>query len=182
MKKCPFNDPDFITSYYDECLPEEEKEKFEEHLFTCKLCMDALYNLENDLFLMNSIKYKRPDGYKFQKALFRLMSDGIELIKNVEGPFVFEPLVSVQVRGKTESKGYRLQKGGTTIEVGSRSSGFFDVGVSGIEGRQIYLYRKDKLVEARSHVEGKHVTLHHLNKGSYRLSIDDKDLVEFIVE
>ncbi|UCB46710.1 MAG: zf-HC2 domain-containing protein [Spirochaetota bacterium] len=182
MKRCPFNNPDFITSYYDGCLPEEEKERFEEHLFTCKMCMDALYNLENDLFLMRSMKYKHPAEHKFQKALFRLISDGIELIKNVEGPFVFEPLVPVRVRGKAGAHCYKLQKDRIIIEVGSKSSEFFDVEVSGIEGRQVYLYSKDKLVEARSCVREKHVTLNNLNRGSYKLSVDDEDLVEFIVK
>ena len=182
MKSCPFNNPDFITSYYDGCLPEEEKEKFEEHLFTCKQCMDALFDLENDLFLMHSMKFKRPTDQKLKKALFKLISDGIELIKNVEGPFCFEPLVPVRVRGKVGAKGYRLQEGQAVIEVGTRGGGFFDVEVSGIEGKQIRLYSKGRLIEARSCVDENQVVLYSLNKGSYKLSIDDEDLLEFTVE
>jgi hypothetical protein len=182
MKKCPFNNPDFITGYYDGCLSEEEMEKFKEHLLTCKQCMNTLFNLENDLFLMKSLKYTRPAAKKLTRALFRLISDGIELIKNVDGPYVFEPLVPVRVRGKAESKGYRLQKGETVIEVGSKGTGFFNVDVSGIEGNQVYLYMKDRLVEARSCVAEKQVTLYGLKKGSYRLSVDDEDLLEFTVE
>jgi hypothetical protein len=182
MKRCPFNNPDFITRYYDGCLSAEEKEKFQEHLLTCKQCMDTLFNLENDLFLMNSLKLERPSERKFKKALFRLISNGIELVKNIEGPFSFEPLMPVRVRGEFASKGYRLQKGSAAIEIGSRGRKLFDMGVSGVEGKQISLYSKDRLVEAHSCEQDKRITLYNLRRGSYRLSVDDEDILEFTVE
>ena len=55
MKKCRFNDPDYISLYYDGALESEAEKRFSEHLLTCKVCGGALMALEKDLFLMRLI-------------------------------------------------------------------------------------------------------------------------------
>ena len=64
MKKCRFHDPHYISQYYEGTLDEETEKAFAEHILKCSECMNALLDLEKDLFLMKELKHdKLPEKY-----------------------------------------------------------------------------------------------------------------------
>ena len=61
IKKCQFHDnPTIIAMYYDAVLTGEMDQVFSEHLINCKNCLEKLFYLERDLFLMRNISYNTP--------------------------------------------------------------------------------------------------------------------------
>ncbi len=178
MKKCRFHNPNFISLYYDGLLKEDEKKAFSEHLLTCKQCMYSLLNLEKDLFLMRSLKYKKLP----KRAVFMLFSEGVKLIKNIAGPVKFKPLVPVPVRGKEESNVYRIEKSNISVDIGSDRENLFNLEISGVMDKSISLYCNGRLIEARAHVKEERVVIYSLERGLYRLVVEEEDFGEFIVE
>ena len=55
MNKCHYDDPYLIAMYYDGVLSEEHG--FNDHLLTCRYCLEKLLHLERDLFLMENIPF-----------------------------------------------------------------------------------------------------------------------------
>ncbi len=65
MEKCHYDDPSLIAMYYDGVLPDEHA--FTEHLLTCTQCIEKLFNLERDLFLMENMPLIELPSEKKQK-------------------------------------------------------------------------------------------------------------------
>ncbi|MBN2322645.1 MAG: zf-HC2 domain-containing protein [Spirochaetes bacterium] len=193
MKRCRYNRPDFIAAYYDGVLPEEERTSFEAHLFTCAECMDALLSLEKDSFLMRSMReyYEAAPAYRPAKsvALFELVKNGIRLVRNLAEPPVFEHMLPVPARGRTDASSgwYRISRGDITVSLREGEGERFDLEVSGIRGKSALLYRFGKLVEAHALSKRDTVVFYRLAKGSYRLAAAqggkpcDEYLLEFTV-
>ncbi len=182
MKKCRFNDPYFISLYHDGALDKETEKMFSEHLITCQKCTGALMNLERDLFFMNTMKFSEVPAYLEKRgAVFKLIADGIRLIKNLTGQNVFVPVQALAVRGD-EKYLYRFKTEDIKVDIRSEGGDIFTADISGISGMSISLYREERLVEARAHITESKLVIQNLERGSYSLLVDDNGIVEFIVE
>ena len=126
MKKCRFNRPDIIASYYDGTLPEKEKMEFEAHFYTCRDCMDALLSLEKDLFFMERMGRLQTSRPIARRAFFEIVKNSLRLVKNLDCPPLFEPVVPVPVRGEEVGK-YRVEKKGVTVDIKASDGGSFDI-------------------------------------------------------
>lgn len=182
MKKCQFSDPQFISMYHDGAMDKETEKAFSEHLLTCQKCAGALMNLERDLFFMNTMKFKEvPADLKLRGAVFKLIADGIRLIKNLTGQNVFIPVQARAVRG-AEKYLYRFNAEDIKVDIRSEGGDIFTAEISGISGKSISIYRDKRLIEARAHITESKVVIQNLERGSYSLLTDNNSIVEFIVE
>jgi hypothetical protein len=189
MKKCRYNRPDVIASYYDGTLQQEERKSFEDHLYTCSECLESLLSLEKDLFLMENtgrVFAARPAALLVAQlvalgAYFKTAEGGLTLLKNLQGPAVFVPVLQPAARGKKQGGEYRFEKGSVAVSVKGSKEGRFDAEVSGIRGRNISLYLSDRLIEARAHSGQDPVVFYSLGRGSYRLFVEGEVLLEFMV-
>jgi hypothetical protein len=186
MKKCRFNDPDYISLYYDGALDSEAEKKFSRHILTCKECSGALLALEKDLFLMNSIKLADvPERLRHKRAVFKIIKEGIRIIKNLTGPETFVPLelkATLDHRGEGEKKIYRLKTDSIIVDIYGEKDSKFCAEITGTEGKSISLYLSGKKIEAHGHVAEPGVLIDGLERGSYSLMVDEQLILEFDVE
>jgi hypothetical protein len=182
MAKCRYSRPEFIASYYDDALSEKDRSDFEAHLYTCKDCMEALLSLEHDRFFMDSMDRLRIARPASRRAFFEIVAEGIRLVKNLDGPAFFEQVLPVPARGKKRSARYRVNKEGVAVDVRGGGEGRFDVEVSGIRGKSTSLYLGGRLVEARAHPKEDAVIFYSLERGSYTLSVEGEEFLEFSVQ
>jgi hypothetical protein len=186
MKKCRFNDPDYISLYYDGALDSEAEKRFSEHVLTCKECSGALVALEKDLFLMNSMKLMDvPERLRHRRAVFKLLKDGIQLIKNLTGPDLFIPLElkdTLSQKGDKEKTIYRLKTDVMNVDIFGDKDGKFCAEITGAEGKSFYLYLDGKKIEAHGHVNEPSVLIDRLEKGKYSLVAGERLILEFDVE
>ena len=178
MNGCRYNRPDVIAAYYDGVLPDEERIAFETHLYTCFECMDALLSLEHDSFLMRRMNALGVDGPVQRRAFFKLVKNGIRLVRNLAGAPGFEHVLPVPARGgrDTTSGCYRLSRGAFTVLVKGGEKDRFDLEVSGIRGSRASLYCSGRLVEARSLSKHDTVCFYRLETGAYLLAAEGGDL------
>ncbi len=182
MEGCRFNDPEYLALYHDGALDEKAERAFTEHLLTCKECAETLFNLQRDLALMEMLEYRPlPAAISRRKTVFRLISEGIELIKAVAGWGEFTPFVLRPARGGT-GKVYRCEKEGIRIDIGSDTPDRFTIEISGVRGKRLTLFRDKRVVEARTSIREERILFHDLESGHYSLSIDGGVPVQFIVE
>jgi len=181
MKKCRFCRPDIVASYYDGALSAKDRNEFEAHLFTCKECMDALLSLEHDLFFMDSMDRVRVSRPSSRRAFFTIIAEGIRLVKNLDGPELFEQVLPAPARGEKTNGRYRVEKGGVTVDVRGGEKDRFDIEVSGIRGKNTSLHLMGRIVDARAHSKADTVSFYSLERGSYTLSVEGNDFLEFTV-
>jgi Fe-S oxidoreductase len=186
MKKCRFNDPDYLSLYYDGALDGEAEKKFSEHIMTCKECSAALLALERDLFLMKSMKLEDvPEGLKYRRAVFRLAEEGLRIIKNLAGPVTFVPLelkATLDSREEGEKKRYRLKTDSVVVDVFAGGGSMFSAEITGTAGKSLSLYLDGKKIEAHGHVAEPGVLIDGLGRGRYSLMVDERLILEFDVE
>jgi hypothetical protein len=182
MEGCRFNDPEYLALYHDGALDERTERAFTEHLLTCEFCAEALFNLERDLALIKMLEFKAvPAAHAMRKTVFRLLAEGIELIKTAAGWGGFTPFVLHPARGGSR-KGYRYEKEGVRVDIESNAPERFTIEVSGVRGKRITLFRDKRVVEARARIREEKIFFHDLEKGRYALSIDGGMRVQFDVE
>ena len=182
MGACRFNDPEYLALYRDGALDENAERAFTEHLLTCRECAEALFNLERDLALMEMLEYKAlPAAHALRKTVFRLISEGIELVKTAAGWGEFTPFVLRPARGGT-GKVFRCEKEEIRVDIGSDAPDRFTIEISGVRGKRLTLFREKRVVEAHARIREERVFFHDLERGRYSLSIDGGAPVEFAVE
>jgi len=188
MNGCRYNTPEIIAAYYDGVLPEEEKTAFEAHLYTCAECMDALFSLGYDSFLMRRMNAYYAAGPMEGRAFFMMVKNSIRLVRNLAGTPGFEHVLPVPARGGREpvSGCYRLSRGEITVYIRGGEESRFDIEVSGVRGARTSLYCSGRLIEAHALSKRDTVCFYRLPKGSYRLAAAGEDLAgeyqfEFIV-
>ncbi len=188
MNGCRYNRPEIIAAYYDGVLPEEERTAFETHLYTCAECMDALFSLEHDTFLMQRMDSYYAAGPMGGRAFFKMVKNGIRLVRNLAGTPGFEQVLPVPARGGREpvSGCYRLSRGEITVSIRGGEEDRFDIEISGIRGARTSLYCSGRLVEAHALSKRDTVCFYRLPKGAYRLAAAGEGqageyMLEFIV-
>ncbi len=182
MEGCRFNDPEYLALYHDGALDERTERAFTAHLLTCEVCAEALFNLERDLALMEMVEFRAlPASHALRKTVFRLFSEGIELIKTAAGWGEFTPLVLRPARGGSE-KGYRYEKEGVRVDIMSSAPDRFTMEVSGVCGKRLTLFRDKRVVEARTQIREDKIFFRDLEKGRYSMSIDGGMRIQFDVE
>jgi hypothetical protein len=148
--------------------------------------MEALLNLEKDLFLLSVVKHEQRPKTAHQKvAVFRLLSDTIELVKNLSGRELFQQVDLLPAKGSGKGSVcsvYRIQKQGVTIDIRNESEDLFTLGISGTTGKDFALYRNGRLVEARSHIPVESVAVSHLDRGDFLLKVNQREFIHFLVE
>lgn len=183
MRECQFHDPYYISSYYDGHLSEDDSRTFTDHLLTCKDCMDSLLNLERDLFLLKNVNLKEvPIKTKTERAVFRLLSEGIKLLKNLDGELAFHPVALLPVRGTKVSDVYKINKQGIEVEIRGEDENLFSMELSGVKGKKVSINRDNRLVESHSRIGEEKLTIYNLERGNYSLVVEDEDLLMFSVE
>ncbi len=186
MKKCRFNDPDYISLYYDRALENEAEKRFSEHILACKECAGALLALEKDLFLMNSMKLMDvPERLMHRRAVFKLLKDGIRIIKNLTGPDLFVPLElkgTLGHIGDEEKIIYRLKTDVMNVDIFGDKGGKFCAEITRAEGKSFFFYLDGKKIEAHGHVTEPSVLIDGLEKGKYSLVAGERVILEFDVE
>ena len=183
MKKCKFHDPYYLSGYYDGILDEETEKAFADHLLTCEQCSSALLNLEKDLFIMNTVKHKKiPERYMFGNTVFRLLAEGITMIRSIPKKDDFFRFEMLPVKGEDKGAVYRMEKGDMRVDVKSEGNDRFTLELEGVTGKKIQLFCNERLIEARSHVREKGILMFDLERGNYSLVFDDQDSVKFVVE
>ena len=185
MKKCRFNDPDYISLYYDGALESEAEKRFSEHILTCKVCAGALMALEKDLFLMNSMKLMDvPERLRHRRAVFKLLTEGIRIIKNLNGPDLFFPLElkdTLGQKGDEEKTIYRLKTDTMNVDIFGDKGGKFCAEITGAVGKSFSFYLDGKKIEAHGHVTEPSVLIDGLEKGKYSLVAGERLILEFDV-
>ncbi len=183
MKKCRFHDPHYISQYYEGTLDEETEKAFAEHILKCTECMNALMDLEKDLFLMKEVKHNRlPEKYVSGITIFQLVSNGIELVKGYGQVNGFQQFVPLPARGGENRLAYRLERVDVSVDIKSEGKDHFNLEFNGVSGKRIHLYRNKRLIEARSNIKDRGVIMYNLEKGNYSLVINDQDTIKFIVK
>ena len=186
MKKCRFNDPDYLSLYYDGVLDSEAEKRLSEHILTCKVCAGTLLSLEKDLFLMNSMKLMDvPEGLRHKRAVFKLLKDGIRIIKNLSGPDLFIPLELKHTLGQNmneEKPIYRQKTDVMNVDIFGDKGGKFCTEITGVEGKSFSFYLEGKKIEAHGHVTQPSVLIDGLEKGKYSLMVGKRLILEFDVE
>lgn len=201
MKGCRFHNPDFIAMYYDGALPKEVEKEFSDHLLTCDECMESLLNLENDLFSMHAVDFKplpehlrvkvveglrmvsekmRADAHAGKAAVFKILGNKLNLISNVLDQRNFKLAQLSPVRGE-ERRAYKLARGGIIVLLSAEGENSIRLVVDGIRGKSISLKHNARIVEQHSDTVHDETVMSNLEKGSYLLTIDDEDFVQFIV-
>jgi hypothetical protein len=178
MNRCRYNRPDIIAAYYDGVLPEEEITAFEAHLYTCAECMDALVSLEKDSFLMQRMRAHYMSAPPAEgRAFFKMVKNGIRLVRNLAETPGFEQMLPVPARGGREStsRGYTLVRGKITVSVRGGEGDRFDLEISGIRGKRTSLYCSGMLIEAHALSKRDTVCFYRLPKGAYRLAVECED-------
>jgi len=196
MKSCRYNNPDYISMYYDGVLPEDLEREFSDHLLSCRECMEALLRLEGDLFKMQSMEFsplpERFAGMREQKrdrvvsgpAIFRLIQGKIRLLRGGAPKPTFQPVYLTPVRreGEKVTSVYRLTKEGITLELDGDGEDTFRLELSGMAGKSVVLSRGNRVVESRSRIRDEKITIGKLERGRYTLSVDGKDFASFSVD
>jgi len=181
LKRCKYNDPYIISSYYEGLLEDNLKEEFNNHLLACEECMNSLLNLEKDLFLMNTVKYKNiARGSEFSGVVFKFLEKGIRLVKDIDGLFSRPTLIPV--RGKKDKGLYKMKKDGIEVNIGSVEKNLFYIELSGVYKKNFSLFCNKKLIEARANLDREKEIIQNLEKGKYTININDKKLIDFDVE
>jgi len=179
MKKCRFNDANFIAMYIDGALPEEAERAFAKHLPGCRECMEALLLAKKDIFTMSTTDFEPLPDRKPLRARFRLLRGVIELLENIEGGEGFVPVRLLPVRGG-KTKSFSLRKGGVSVEVKADEEDTFAVVLEGIRGKKIHLEEGGRIVERIKSEEDRY-SVSFLRRGDYILYVDGGVLVEFTV-
>jgi len=183
MARCNFNKPDIISGYFEGTLSEKEKKLFSEHLLTCRECMESLQNLEREIFLMHTIPFTGiPEHKRGKKALFYLMEQGLKLLINLEGKNVFLPVRLLPVRGKEVYQAYSLKSGDIYLNIVGREGKKFDLEIGGVKGKELILYKGDRIVEAHHSSSEEKVNISDLRAGEYSLRINRTEVVSFNIE
>ena len=207
MKSCPFNgNADYVVMYHEGLMPRKLEKEYEDHLTTCKACMESLLNLQNDLFAMESADLEPlprglaaeteqllSDGVSAQDrkeigrdpgvrgALFEIIDEKLKMIRGHfgTGRFTLKPLP--EFRG-SERSSYEVTILGVTIRLESENGDYFRMEISGTRGRLIELKRDGRVCEMHSDSGSDSILIGDLLKGLYTLSIDDKHVMIFTVQ
>jgi len=183
MDSCSFNHPHIIAGYYEGTLPENEKKAFSEHLLTCSECMESLLNLEREVFLMHNIPFAGlPEGLGGKKAIFCLMKEGLKILKNLGGKQVFVPVSFVPARGNKRYNAYSLKSGDILINIIGREEQRFDLEIGEVKGKNLILYRENRVVEAHHFCSEEKIRISRLKPGDYTLKINNSQVVSFNIE
>jgi hypothetical protein len=202
MKSCPYdNSIEYIVMYHDGVLPDDMAKAFSDHLITCQGCLDILLNLQNDLFSMRTREFeKMPEGLVQRgrgqaavqretsgRAVFRLLKHSLQMLGNLSYPTIFVPVEGVgkyQREGTDENSGcygYRLESNGVDVEIQNEDENLFRIEVNGIRNRRLSLERDGHLIERRFDKVHNRLVIGGLERGGYRLAIDDEDFILFTV-
>jgi hypothetical protein len=156
MKSCPFEqNPDYVVMYHDGAMSREMEQRFSEHLTTCRSCMEALLNLQKDLFSMgihrlhpvpsklaaaaearvhgkgDTQKEAEPAGLHAGRAVFKFVRGMLNLVENLTGPKGFkehEVPGFLQTQGQGEyrvSPVFRMEYHGVTLFLSSEGEAPF---------------------------------------------------------
>jgi len=181
VKKCRFHNPDYLSLYYDGALDEAEEMEFSRHLLTCRECMDALLQLERDLFLMSTSSLKRvPRASGHSNVVFRFLKEGIELKENIRGEGGFVP--QRLAHAGEEEVSYVMERDELSVEIRNEGNALFGIEVKGVSGKKVRLFRGGRLLEARSHIGTSSAVFHNLIRGTYSIAVNGLDVVQFDVE
>jgi hypothetical protein len=161
----------------------ETEKAFTEHLLKCSECMNTLLSLDKDLFIMDKVKHNKiPRRYAVGQTTFQLVSNGIELIKGFGQENGFQQFAPLPARGGVKGSAYRLKQGDVSVDIMSEGRDRFNITFNGVFGKKVRLFRNNRLIEARSNIRDRGVTVYNLEKGNYSLVINDQDSIKFIVE
>ncbi|MFW6139050.1 MAG: hypothetical protein ACOC7U_07750 [Spirochaetota bacterium] len=187
MSECKFNDPYYISMYYEGKLSGEDEKAFSRHLLRCRKCLEALLNLQNDLFTMFSVA--QPCEVSLQKTrvrkpIFKLLSDGIMLLTG-GGQYGLAPVPLLASRGKITREVcghqvYKMKSNDIEIELSGAEGKLFNIEIRGASG-DISLYREQRMVEARADVSPEGIKIYNLQGGVYTLFINEEKMLEFVV-
>jgi len=181
MKKCKYNNPDIISSYYEGILGKDLEKKFSNHLLACEQCTRALLNLEKDVFLMNTMEFKniiKKAGA--ENTVFQLVSKDIKLIKSLNGLF-FTPVL-LPTRGTEKGHIYRMEKNDIKVSIGTGEVNLFYIEISGVYGKSVSLFCNNRLVEAKANMDSEKEVIPNLMRGRYAIIINGKKVIDFTVK
>lgn len=182
MKNCRFYDTDTIAGYFDGTLDAETEAAFSEHLPGCSRCMEALLDLETDLFLMQSMKLGTvPKRYRSGFALFHMVRGRLDIVRNLTGEHRFCELPLPAVRGKGH-KAHSFERDGIHVRVEGEDFHTFRVELNGVAGKNIEIRRNGKTVERHSSEQNQRAVFRSLERGSIDLFIDNQEFLHFIVQ
>jgi len=195
VEKCRFHNPEFLSLYHDGALEESEQREFSRHLLTCRECMEALLQLDRDLFLMEtasmekvpkesldsqeSLESDRSLKTAGSRVLFRLVGEGIELIRNLEGEGAFYPRRFAHAGG--EELSFEVKRGALELEIRNEGQESFSLEIKGLAGERVDLYCEGRLIESRSSIRRKSTAFLGLERGNYSVSIGGLEVIRFEV-
>ncbi len=182
MKKCPFHESNIIAGYFDGTLDAQTEEAFSEHLLGCSQCMDALLNLEKDMFLMKSMKLGPiPKKLRSGFALFHMVRGQLNLVQNLIGENRFRAIPLAVVRGRERSV-HAFEKEGIGLQIEGEGNHTFRLELDGVEGKSILVRRNGRVVERHSAERKQKVAFRYLERGSFSLYINNQEFIHFFVQ
>jgi hypothetical protein len=199
MKNCPFEgNPDFIVMYHDGAMPRELEKRFSDHLVTCRSCMEALLNLQNDLFSMQTSGFvpvprdlavltEEPSsgkGVSARRALFRFIGGALHLVENppVTGGFKLHQMPEFLGREGATGNAYRWEGQGVAVYLQQQGEGRFTMVLQGLSGRSVTLLQNGRVIESHAHAQEDHLAMGDLTCGSFEIHVDDEIILLFLVE
>jgi len=171
MPSCKYNNPDFISRYYDNVLSQEERKAFERHLLICDECMTSLLNLQRDLFL---IKHNPLPSIEENIASFLfVIRDGVlSLIKSSDSGHRFIPVSSSPIRGENRLSSFEFKKEGITVTILPFSDNSVSLHVEGVMGKTVTLWKEKKLIQAHNKIRDDMIVIDDIPAGKYIIKIE----------
>jgi hypothetical protein len=182
MKNCQFYDANIIAGYFDGTLDDETEAAFSEHLLGCSRCLEALLDLEKDMFLMESMKMGPvPKRHRSGFALFHMVRGRLDIVQNLVGEHRFRELPLTAVRGR-EHRAHAFERDGISVQVEGEGDHTFRIELDGVAGKNIEVRRNGKIVERHSAEQKQRAIFRYLERGSFALFINNQEFIHFFVQ
>ena len=172
MLKCPLYNENMIASYVEGLLDEDESKIFERHLMSCDICLKSVLDLRNDLNKMDLYEKRIYKGLYLIEAVFMLFKNRLVMLRDIGYDFHFEKLKShLNLRGKNNYDYYRVEIENVSIGVSRESKSKFLIEFKNIKGKNIELFKDNRLIEAHVNPNRDDLSINGLDRGEYTIVI-----------